>query len=336
MLKRLTGSRPVQVVKAYGSAQGSNYAAGLAFNAFLAMFPLILGMLAIVGLVISDPAMQKKLYDGIVSAFPGDAHRDILSALTGVKHNAGILGIVSIAGLLWSGTSLFASMEFALTMIFGTKQRDMLRQRLMGLVMVLVFIAAVLLTVTANSAAAASPGAGVLGSILGAVVLVGLMMLIYRWVPNRTFAFKELWPGALLAGVLIELFSLVFPLYAKISKGFGTYGQQFALFFLLATWLSFMSQFILIGAVFNKMRLGIPEDEGVVPAGPSDSRTHKDPADAIDEEKRKTPEGGETVPTRTGSGAPRRPVPSRAQAVLAVGVAATAVGAAAASRRRKS
>lgn len=194
------------MVQAYGKAQGSNYAAGLAFNAFLAMFPLILGMLSIVGLAIHDQALQNKLYDGIVSVFPKDAHDSILSALSGVKHNAGILGIVSIAGLLWSGTSLFASMEFALTMIFGTKQRDTLRQRVMGLVMVVVFSAAVLLSVTANSAAAASPGAGgVLGSVLGAVVLMGLMTLIYRWVPNRTFALKDLWPGALLAGVLIEV-----------------------------------------------------------------------------------------------------------------------------------
>ncbi len=337
MLKRITGSRPVQVIQAYGKAQGSNYAAGLAFNAFLAMFPLILGMLAIVGLVIDNPDLQTKLYNGVVSVFPADAHQQILSALTGVKHNAGILGIVSIVGLLWSGTSLFASMEFALTMIFGTKQRDTLRQRLMGLVMVLVFILAVLLTVTANSAAAASPGAGVLGALLGALVLVALMTLIYRWVPNRTFALKDIWPGALLAGVLIELFSLLFPLYAKISKGFGTYGQQFALFFLLATWLSFMCQFILIGAVFNKMRLGTPMDEGIVAAAPKDSRGHKDPAAAIDEEKRKTPEGRQSLPGGGGSGSGRRrPDPARAQAMVGIGVAAAVVGAVVSRSRKQS
>jgi membrane protein len=337
MLKRLTGSRPVQVIQAYGKAQGSNYAAGLAFNAFLAMFPLILGMLAIVGLVIDNPDLQTKLYNGIVSVFPADAHPQILSALTGVKHNAGILGIVSIVGLLWSGTSLFASMEFALTMIFGTKQRDTLRQRLMGLVMVIVFILAVLLTVTANSAAAASPGAGVLGALLGALVLVGLMTVIYRWVPNRTFALKDIWPGALLAGVLIELFSLLFPLYAKVSKGFGTYGQQFALFFLLATWLSFMCQFILIGAVFNKMRLGTPTDEGIVPAEPKDSRSHKDPAAAIDQEKRETPAGRASLPGggRDGSGR-RRSRPARAPAMLGIGVAAALVGAVVSRSRRQS
>ncbi len=287
MLKRLPRSRPVQVIQAYGSAQGGNYAAGLAFNAFLAMFPLILGILAIVGLVINDPAVQTNVYNGVVSVFPSDAHQQILSALNGVKHNAGILGIISIAGLLWSGTSLFASMEFALTKIFGTTQRDTLRQRLMGLVMVLVFIAAVLLTVTANSAAALSPGAGVLGALLGAVVLIALVIIIYRWVPNRTFSLGDVWQGAVVAGVLIELFSLLFPLYAKLSKGFGTYGQQFALFFLLATWLSFMSQFILIGAVFNKIRLGTPKDEGIFASSDAKSRAHKEPHQAIDEQKAK-------------------------------------------------
>ena len=62
--------------------------------------------------------------------------------------------------------------------------------------------------------------------------------------------------GAALAGLLIELVTLLFPLYAKLAHGFDTYGQSLALFFLLATWLAFLSQFILIGAVWNRVRLG--------------------------------------------------------------------------------
>ena len=334
MLKRLTSSRPVQVIQAYGGSQGSNYASSLAFNAFLAMFPLILGMLAIVGFAVNDPGVQAKFYNGIVSVFPVDAHDEILRALTGVKHNAGILGIVSILGLLWSGTSLFASMEFALTKIFGTKQRDMLRQRLMGVIMVVVFIAAVLFAVVANSAAAASTGAGLVGAVAGAVVLVALMTAIYRFVPNRTFALKDIWPGAILAGVLTELFSLLFPLYAKVSHGFGTYGQQFALFFLLATWLGFLSQFILIGAVFNKMRLGVPHHAGIVASSPADSREQKDLNDAIEDQKPEaagvaiTGHAGETQTTAA------HPTPGQARVALGVGIATAAVGAVV-SRLRK-
>jgi membrane protein len=336
MFKRLTSWRPVQVLMAYGQSQGGNFAASLAFNAFLAMIPLLLGMLAIVGFVINDPATQRGLYNGIVSVFPSDAHAQILHALQGVHHNAGILGIVSIAGLLWSGTSLFASMEFALTEIFGTKQRDMLRQRLMGLIMVLIFIAAVLFVVGANSVLAASPGAGVIGAVAGAIALVALMMAIYRFVPNRTFALKDIWPGALLAGILVELFSLVFPLYAKISNGFGTYGQQFALFFLLAAWLGFLSQFILIGAVFNKMRLGAPRAEGIVASPAGESREHKDPTTAIGEQRR----NGVARVTAPRSPDPPpagglHPTPAEARVALGLVFAAAAAGAVLRIRNRR-
>jgi membrane protein len=343
MLKRITQSRPVQVLMAYGQSQGGNYAAGLSYNAFLSMFPLILGMLAIVGLVVNNPATAKTVSADIASLFPQDAHQQVLGAVGGLHHYAGILGILSIAGLLWSGTNLFASMEFALTTIFGTTQRDMLRQRAMGLIMVLVFIAAVLFVVGANSVLAASPGAGIIGAVAGALALVGLMIAIYRFVPNRTFTLREIWPGAVLAGVLVEAFSLLFPLYAKISHGFGTYGQGFFLFFLLAAWLGFMSQFILIGAVFNKMRLGTPHEHGVVASPDAKSRVHKDPSAVI--ESRKTPTAGASSAVQTRSAPavqstqPMRapaghPTPREAQVALGVGVAVAAVGMAA-SRLRK-
>ena len=74
-------------------------------------------------------------------------------------------------------------------------------------------------------------------------------------------------PGALLAGVLMEIVTLAFPLYAKLVHGFNTYGAAFALFFLLATWLFFICQFILLGAVL----IGEPKTGGAV-ASPGEAR----------------------------------------------------------------
>ena len=58
------------------------------------------------------------------------------------------------------------------------------------------------------------------------------------------------------SGVLIEGLSLGFPLYARFAGSFNTYGAQFGLFFLLATWLYLLSQLLLLGAVYNRFRLG--------------------------------------------------------------------------------
>jgi len=98
--------------------------------------------------------------------------------------------------------------------------------------------------------------------VVGAVVMVALLTLLYRFVPNRTFRFKDVLPGAVLAGVLIELLSLGFPLYQRLSHSFNTYGAQFGLFFLLAAWLYLLSQVLLFGAVYQPVPPRRAHEEG--------------------------------------------------------------------------
>jgi membrane protein len=265
LLGRLNNSFPGRLAKAYGDSKAGNYAAGLAFNAFMTMFPLMLGLLAILGLVINNPHVRDQAESTLLSIFPANAHQELSGALSGVQKHPGLLGLLSIIGLVWSGTGLFAAMEFALGEMFGAKQRDMLRQRLMALVMIAVFLVSMMLAVVSNSLVSVTgSGVKILGPVLSTLVLIAMMALIYRIVPNRTFTLTQVLPGALLAGILIEIVTLAFPLYARLVHGFNTYGAAFALFFLLATWLLFISQFILLGAVLNRMLMGAPETEGAV------------------------------------------------------------------------
>src|SRR3984893_7049244 len=265
---RVRGTVPFRVMTAFGESQASNYAAALAFAAFLAMFPMMLGVLSMIGLAIRDPATEARFQNFILQIFPGNAQPELQSAIRGVRKSAGWLGLVSLGGLIWSAGGIFATMEFALTQIFGTKQRDMLRQKLMGFVMMFLLVVALGTTVAADSAAGYlsqyMPFAWVLSFVIGAAVMVTLLVLLYRFVPNRTFDLREVLPGALLAGVLIELLSFGFPLYARYAGSFNTYGAQFGLFFLLATWLYLLSQLLLLGAVYNRFRLGQPATKGLI------------------------------------------------------------------------
>jgi membrane protein len=293
-LETVRSSLPAKTIKAYGASKVGNFGAGLAFNAFLTMFPLVLGILSIIGLVIHDPGMQEKFQSALVGVFPADAHAELLSALGGVKQHAGLLGLVSVIGLIWSGTGLFASMEFALTQIFGTTQRDMLRQRLMGLIMMIIFLFAVVVAVAANNAATFLPFMPYTGFLIGTIAMVGLLIAIYRFVPNRTFGLKDVWPGAVLAGILLEVLTLAFPIYSKVAHGFNSYGQQFALFFLLATWLYFFSQILLLGAVFNRVRvIREPQARGLAATEPGRGEAPPRPVDAIkqQQERDESPEG---------------------------------------------
>jgi Predicted membrane protein len=290
MLRRFRSWLPVQVLSAYGSSQTSNYAAALAFAGFLAIFPMMLGALALVGLLIRDPGTEARFQALILQLFPNTAQPQILDALRGVKQSVGWMGLVSLGGLIWAASGIFSTMEFAFTQIFGTKQRDLLRQKAMGLVMMLVLVVAVGASVAANAIAGLFPLAWVTSLVVGAAVMVTLLVLLYRFVPNRTFRLRDVLPGAILAGILIEVLSLGFPVYERLSRGFNTYGASFGLFFLLAAWLYLLSEVLLLGAVYNRFRLGWPTKKGLIASPAEASKEVRRPIDAIKKEKARAPD----------------------------------------------
>jgi YihY family inner membrane protein len=236
----------------------------MAFTAFLSMFPLILGLLSLLGLATHSPSARTSFIDGALTFFPTDARPTLTRTLDGIRQNSGVLGVLGIVGLLWSGSSLFTSMEFALGQMVGARPRDFLRQRAMTVVMTVVFVVAVVATIFVNSALSVAHGVAAVGPLAGLAVWLLFMTCIYRFVPNRTHRISQMWPGVALAACLMEALTLLWPLFTALSHGFNTYGAALALFFLLATWLYFLSQFILLGAVANRMHAGRPRALGMI------------------------------------------------------------------------
>jgi membrane protein len=266
------------------------------------MFPLMLGILAIIGLSVRDAGTEARFQALIIQTFPYSAQTELLQALHGVKESAGWLGILSIGGLIWSGSGVFSTMEFAFAQIFGITQRDTVRQKLMGFVMMVALVAAVVVTVAANTVAALLPGDWIFSLVVGAAVMVTLLVLLYRLVPNRTFTIKEVLPGALLAGLLIEALSLAWPLYTRIAGGFNTYGAQFGLFFLLAAWFYLLSNLILLGAVYNKFRTGEPVRLGLIASPMRESHEVPKPHEVIEQKKAEAPESSSSAGERPPAG----------------------------------
>ena len=153
-------------------------------------------------------------------------------------------------------------MEFALGKVIGARQRTFLRQRGMALVLTVLFVVALVVSVGVNVLVAFSGLGWAFEPVAGLLVWYAFMLAVYRLVPNRTYRVRELWPGVLIAGTAMELLTLLWPLYTGFSHGFSTYGSAVALFFLLAAWLYFFAEFILLGAVANRMHVGDPGREG--------------------------------------------------------------------------
>ena len=99
--------------------------------------------------------------------------------------------------------------------------------------------------------------------VVGLIVWFAFMLAVYRLVPNHTYRVRESWPGILIAGTAMEILTLLWPFYTHIARGFSTYGAALALFFLLASWLYFLAEFILLGAAANHMHVGDPDTRGL-------------------------------------------------------------------------
>jgi hypothetical protein len=127
---------------------------------------------------------------------------------------------------------------------------------------------------------------------------------------------RQVLPGALLAGVLIEALSLVFPLYSRFAGGFNSYGAQFGLFFLLATWLFLLSELMLLGAIYNRFRLGEPATKGLIASPGIESHEPERPVDVIKRKK-----AGPSLERRAPVRNPKRSIFQRAALGLFVGTA---------------
>jgi membrane protein len=254
---------PGRLIGAFGSSHAGNYASGLAFTAFVSMFPLILGLLSVLGYATQSTNARSAALSAILGFFPSDAHTALRDLFTSIQQNSGLLGIISVVGLLWSGSSLFTGMEFSLGVVIGVSQRSFIRQRAMALVMTILFVVALVATIGVSLIALPGIIWGFEPAV-GLAVWYAFMLAIYRLVPNRTHKVRELWPGVVIAGTAMELLTLLWPVYTHFSKGYSTYGAVFALVFLLASWLYFLAEFILLGAVANRMHAGEPDARGLL------------------------------------------------------------------------
>src|SRR5919204_4324310 len=138
-MEGLMNSVPGRVVRKFIEDQSPNWAALIAWNALLAMFPIVLFAAALLGFALKQfGAANDAVYKTIFSAIPGD-QTELLRAVSGVKSQSGVLFIVGLVGLLWGGSALFGIMEQGFAVIYHTKPRDFVRQKLISFAMVLLF-----------------------------------------------------------------------------------------------------------------------------------------------------------------------------------------------------
>ena len=126
----------------------STYGAVLiAWQSLFSLFPLIVGFLAIFSLVLQDPSQRRALAVNVAQQFPSQV-TDLLGFMEETRQLGGLLGLISAAGLIWSGFWLFDTMAFVFNRFYRVPDRSYLAEMVMALTMMAVYV--VLITVSAR------------------------------------------------------------------------------------------------------------------------------------------------------------------------------------------
>lgn len=244
---------------------GPYIAAGMAYWTVFSIFPLAIAGLSIMGFLFPTASEQRQIVDTIVKVVPvSDAY---LAEIVGeVVEARGALSAVAVVGLLFTGTAVFSAIRKGVNHAWGVRQPPyFLIERALDLgmlvgvgvlaLLVVVFSTNVLGLATLSQAPGwitDLPGLRILVKLIveiaGVALTAGVFMLLYRYLPNTSVAWRDVWLGGVLGALLFDLIRIGLAWYvARFSSFQLIYGSLGAIMAVMA-WAYLSSLTVVWGA----------------------------------------------------------------------------------------
>jgi len=293
-----------RTVKEFKDDNLTDWAAALTYYGVLAIFPALLALVSVLGLI--GPSATQPLIDNISAVAPGPAKQIVTSAIQNLQRNsgaAGVLFIIGIAGALWSASGYVAAFMRASNAIYdvgeGRPIWKTVPTRVLTTLVLLIMLAAVTIAVTLTGGLAQQVGKLVgIGDAAVTVwdiakwpvilaVVITMFAILYWAAPNvKHPRFRWISPGGIVGVLLWIVASGAFAFYvanfASYNKTYGALGG--VIVFLVWLWISNIA--ILLGAEFNaELERGRQIEAG----HPADREPFLEPRDTrkLDEDERR-------------------------------------------------
>ncbi|HWI22644.1 MAG TPA: YihY/virulence factor BrkB family protein [Baekduia sp.] len=258
-----------RTVKEFQADNLTDWAAALTYYGVMALFPALIALVAVLGLI--GASATQPLLDNLALVSPGPARDILTSTIQNLTENQGSAGIAFVIGLLVAlnaASGYIGAFTRASNSIYEVAEgRPIWKLKPFQLALTCVLL--VLLVLTIGAVAISGPLAEEAGKLVGLgssavlvwdvakipvlLAIVAFMIAFLYWAaPNvKQPGFKFITPGGVVALVLWVVASLLFALYvatfASYDKTYGALGG--AVVFLVWLWISNLA--ILFGAEFN-------------------------------------------------------------------------------------
>jgi membrane protein len=248
--------------------------AALAYYTVFSLAPLILILLAIVGVIFrKDPAGAWDKITQQMSFFLDPSAVQIVQNIAEKASQPGKSTIATIIGVglaVFGASGVFGQLQDALNTIWGVKAKPaqgifgFLRARFLSFAMVagICFLLLVSLAIEAllkgfsHYVQSVLPGGIVVAVVVYLIfdfaVVVLLFAMIFKFLPDVSIQWRDVWIGAVMTAILFGIGKWLLGFYLGSGAAGSAYGAASSLITLLL-WVYYSSQILLFGAEFTQV-----------------------------------------------------------------------------------
>ncbi|MDQ2668399.1 MAG: YihY/virulence factor BrkB family protein [Gemmatimonadota bacterium] len=254
-----------KTVKEIGKDRIPSLAAETAYYFFFSLFPLLLFLTPLLGLLGNGQALMESLLARLATTLPADALSLLRKTLTEIIASSGGAGIMSLGALLagWSGSSIFGTLMDALNIAYDVSETRPLWKRIALRLACLVLSGIIVLAATFvfldGEAVSAWVGRTfhlgqasvalltLLQLLLAVFLVVALCVALFKVLPNVQQRWTHVIVASMATTVLWIVATLVFRFYVQhfgsFNKTYGTIGGVIA----LLSWMYYTMFVVLCG-----------------------------------------------------------------------------------------
>jgi membrane protein len=252
-------SFPLAVLYKYFDDGGGYLAALIAYYAFLSLFPLLLLLSTLLGIVLAgDPDLQQRVLDSALSQFPvvGDQlgqPKQIGGGTVGL--------VVGILGSLYGGLGVGQAVQNAMNTAWAVPRNSRpnpIKSR--GRSLLLLVTAGFAVLATSVLSALSSSASGLWGTVLllagSLVVNIAVFVFTFRVATGRPLTVRQIAPGAVAAAVVWQLLQTFGVVYVQhVVKDASATNGVFALVLGLLAFLYITATAVVLSAELNVVRV---------------------------------------------------------------------------------
>ena len=248
------------------------YAAALAFFTVFSIAPVMIVVVALLGLILGERAAQGELMEQLAEVVGVEAAGFVETAVVNSQiDQSGIWPtVVGVLAIGLGATTVFAQMQQSLNRIWDVAPRPSsnslwlyLKARVLSLTIVLsigfVLMVSLLLSVALRAIMAFAdqwlpvPGWAMVGLeiLLSLTVITLLFAAIFKILPDVVLGWRDVLAGALITAILFTLGRSLIALYLANTATASTYGAAGSLALLLL-WVNYSSLILLFGASLTR------------------------------------------------------------------------------------